>query len=459
MRFDRARFERFVQEKMSKTRLPGLSVALVAGGKVVYARGFGFRDVESGLPATPDTLYCVGSVTKSFTALAVMQLAERGLLSLDDPVERYAPLRLSPFGEPVRIRHLLTHTSGVPALGYAEALIRSVIGDDSAWMPIASYEDMFSFLSGAEEWAEARPGERFFYLNEGYVLLGYVIEKLSGERYEDYVKHHILEPLGMRRSCFGRRDFEERQDRAVPYVLTRDGERVRSTYPFGIAADGGLISSVTELANYIRMYLGRGELDGFRLVSPETVEEMERPRVPVPFELVGGEAYGYGWIITPDFLGHKLVWHSGSVLTSTAFVGYVPDAGLGVAVLANASGYPLSHVGTYALALALGRDPEEELPFIKFDAILDRLEGRYETYRGTMRVDVVRRGDMLFFEWKGRYTEYVVPFVPEVVEREEARFYTIRAGRKVEALFRVREEEVELLYERYKLKKTGPLPS
>jgi CubicO group peptidase (beta-lactamase class C family) len=111
--------EGYVFEKMRKTNLPGLSIAAVKDGEVVYARGFGFRDVESGAPMTTQTRVGIGSVTKSFTALAVMMLAEEGKLSLDDPIDKFVPISLRPFGEPVRLRHLLTHSSGIPALAYA----------------------------------------------------------------------------------------------------------------------------------------------------------------------------------------------------------------------------------------------------------------------------------------------------------------------------------------------------
>ena len=212
MELDARRLERFVLEKMAKTRLPGLSLALLDRDRVLYARGLGYRDVERGLRATPRTSYCVASVTKSFTALAIMKLAEEGKLSLGDPVEKYVPLKVRPFGEPIRIWHLLTHSSGLPALAYAEALIRDVIGDARSWLPIASPEDVVAFMAEAGDWAEARPGERFLYLNEGYVLLGLIISRLSGLSYEDYVKEHILRPLGMERSYFTQEEFEADPD-------------------------------------------------------------------------------------------------------------------------------------------------------------------------------------------------------------------------------------------------------
>jgi len=454
--FDPSRLEAFAFEKMSKTGIPGLSIAVVNRDGIIYARGIGFRDVESGLRATPRTSYCVGSVTKSFTALAVMQLAERGALSLDDPVEEYAPLKVRPFGEQIRVRHLLTHSSGIPALAYAEALIRNVVGDEKTWVPLASPEDVLTFMSKAGDWVECKPGERFFYLNEGYVLLGHIIEKASGMKYEDYVKENILKPLKMERSYFSKEEFDADEDRATPYLIDREGVRRASTYPFGISADGGLISNVMDLARYVRTFLNRGELDGARLISKEGIEEMEKPRIKLPYELFGNEAYGYGWSITPDFLGRKLVGHSGSVLVSTAYVGYLPEEGIGIAVLANSSGYPLSHIGLYGLALALGEDPEE-LPVIKRDRLMDRLAGEYETYMGTYRVRVVRKGDFLFFEVRGRYLEEFQPLVPVELSEDRALFYTLSYGRRIEAEFRIKDGQVELLFERYKFRRKRPL--
>ena len=119
--------EGFIQEKMSKTKIPGLSIAIIEDDEIIHARGFGFRDVSSGLPATPKTLYGIGSVTKSFTAIAVMQLVEEGRIRLDDPIENYIPIKLAPYGEDVSIHHLLTHSSGVPNLAYAEAFINRLV--------------------------------------------------------------------------------------------------------------------------------------------------------------------------------------------------------------------------------------------------------------------------------------------------------------------------------------------
>lgn len=164
--------EKFIFEKLSKTKLPGLSVALVRDDEILWSRGFGFRDLEYGLAATPHTLYAIASVTKSFTCIAVMQLKEQGKLNLEDPIDVYIPYGLKSEGEPVRIWHLMSHSSGIPALAYAESVIRSAIGAGEHWLPIGSYSDMMTFMEEAEDWVISKPGERWFYLNEGYVLLG-----------------------------------------------------------------------------------------------------------------------------------------------------------------------------------------------------------------------------------------------------------------------------------------------
>ncbi|MEM2202564.1 MAG: serine hydrolase [Candidatus Bathyarchaeia archaeon] len=452
------RLEEFIFERLSKTHLPGLSLAIIQRGELAYTRGFGFRDLDYGLRATPETLYGVGSVTKSFTALSIMQLAEKGKLSLDDPVRKYIPLTLEHKGEkPVKIWHLLCHASGIPALAYAEGLIRYVTGAGGKWVLIASAEDLFTFMRDASQWALAEPGERWFYLNEGYVILGHIIEKVSGVSYDNYVRENILKPLGMDRSFFRREDVEADANVATPYIITRDGEPKKSVFPYGIYADGGLISNVIDLAHYIIMYLNRGKYNGNILASSKSIKEMEEPRVKLPLQVFGGESYGYGLSIIPNFFGHKLVGHGGSVLVYTAYMGYIPEKRVGVALLANGSGYPLSQMGLYALALLLDKDPDE-LPFIKYEKTYELLSGLYQTYKGTMDAKVVSKGGLLQIEICDKYTDVIIPLIPENIEGNVKRFYAIQAGGKLPVEFIVDGERVELIYERYRLKKVGNLP-
>ena len=441
---------------MSKTHLPAISVAVVENGQIIYSKGFGLRNKAYGLAATPNTLYAIGSVTKSFTALSIMQLFNEGKLSLDDPVSKYAPLELKSMGEPVKIWHLLTHSSGIPALAYAEAIIRYATGAGGKWIPMATYDELFAFMQEAESWALTKPGERWFYLNEGYLLLGYIIEKVSGVSYQKYVENNILEPLGMKRTFFGREKLERDSDAAVPYIITKEGEQKESVYVYSLSADGGLISNVMDLARYIIMYLNRGEYNGNRILPPHLIEEMEKPRVKLPVQIFGGEAYAYGLMTIPNFLGYKLVGHGGSVLTATAYIGYIPERKIGIALLANGSGYPLSQLGMYGLALMLGEDPEK-LPFIKLERQLDSLTGRYQTYKGTMDAQVVKKGSFLCVIIKDKYMEEVVPLFPENLEGNVKTFYTLQGAGKLKVEFIVNEKDIDLLFERYRLKRVGAL--
>ncbi|RZN60648.1 MAG: serine hydrolase [Thermoproteota archaeon] len=441
---DLSSLEEFIQRKMSLSKIPGLSISLVSE-RGIYSKGFGFRDVEKGLPATNRTVYGIGSITKSFTALSVMKLVEEGRVSLEDEVSKYVPVDVRPLGEPIRIKHLLTHTSGIPALGYAEAFIKGALELDSTWFPAASADDIAVFLRGSESWAVSRPGERFFYLNEGYVLLGRVIERASGMKYEDYVRKNILVPLKMDRTYF---DAPNDPDVASSYIVDRKMRCIRSRFPYGITSDGGILSNPIDMANYIQMYINRGE----GILSRESIELMEKKHVDVPDKLFGDDGYGYGLMVTDNFLERKMVFHSGSVLVHTAFMGYVPEERIGVAVMCNSSGYPPSFIGMYALAVAMGEDPMK-LRFIKEDEIMERLQGIYETYRGCYRICIRKRGGLLYLEHRDRYTESSFPLIPIEISEDHSRFYTLSYGRRINVEF----SGEEMIYERYRMIRSGRL--
>ncbi|MCX7813508.1 MAG: serine hydrolase [Pseudothermotoga sp.] len=451
---DFAKLEEFIFEKMRQTKMPALSIALVEDGKVIYARGFGFRQLETFAPADENTIYGVGSITKSFTALAVVKLAEEGKIDLDDQLEKYLPIKLKPFGEPVRVRHLLYHASGVPSLGYAEAFIDGMFNLGENWLPVKDPEDILMFAKDAESWAFTKPGERFFYSNCGYVMLGRIVSKITGMPYEEYVKRHILEPLGMTRSHFYRHEVEKDPNVAAGYMFDpQTHAHVRKPFPYGISSDGGLLSNVMDLAKYLMFYMNRGKFNGERIVSKETIESMEEGYIPVPWESFGDEKYGYGWIIHPNFLGEKLVEHGGSVLIYTGFVGYVPNKKIGVAILSNCSGYPLSNIGMYALALMKGEDPEEKFNFIKYDKILQTVVGRYEGYKKSVMFDVKRNGDFLIMEMISRNLKLTSTLVPEKIEKNYVKCFTLQNFRKMDIEFFIEDGKVTMIYERYKLVK------
>ena len=452
------KLESYIFEKISETKLPSLTMAAIKDGELIYSKAFGFKDVAQGLAATPDTLYGIGSVTKSFTALAIMQLFEQSKLSLDDPIDKYLPFPVKPKGETVRISHFLSHTSGIPALAYAEAVIRGKTGAAENWLPIANSSDLLTFMGEAQDWSISRPGEKWFYLNEGYAILGNIIEKCSQMSYEEYVSKYILAPLGMNRSFFVKKELDSDSDVAIPYVITRNGEQKASTYPFGgISADGALISNVIDLSKYISMYLGFGKYRDIKILTEESVKLMQIPQIAIPYQGYFGErSYAYGLFVTSDFLGNKLVDHGGSVLVSTAFMGFIPDKQIGIVLLANGSGYSLSQLGLMGLAAMLGNDPEG-LPFVRQERALTELTGAYETYKGTMKAQVKRMGSFLTIEIKDKYNDTVVPLVPQDIKKTKRTFYTLSSGAKLAVEFMVHETGIELIYERYLLRKTGKL--
>ncbi len=146
-----------------------------------------------------------------------MQLAEQGKLRLFDPVETYVPTFPRVFGESAKIHHLLSHSSGLPNLGSSDAFIFGSLGFDENWLPIAKLEDIANFVKDAGEWAVAKPGSQFLYSNEGYQLLGYIISKLSGIPYDEYVRKNILAPLNMTRSFYSKADVD------MNFVMTGRG--------------------------------------------------------------------------------------------------------------------------------------------------------------------------------------------------------------------------------------------
>jgi CubicO group peptidase (beta-lactamase class C family) len=447
--------ETFVLERMAKTKLSGVSIALIEGDQIVWSRGFGLRDREQGLPATPQTNYNIGSVTKSFTCVAIMQLQERGLLSIEDPVEKFLDLRLKPFGEPIRIRHLMSHTSGLPATAYLENLLRYHHGATDKFLPLGTIQDMLAFMNGAADWIETRPGERWFYLNEGYVLLGAIIEKLTGRPYADYIREEILLPLEMNRSFHQRALAQQDPEMAVPYAVEKDGRHVAKQYPWGQAeADGGLISNVLDLARYVQFYL-RG---GTPLLSPRSIEQMAKPWVRTPNQTPAGEPVGYYGLglSSTTLFGHRLVGHTGLMYVATAAMRFLPERKLGAVVLANGSGYPLANIADFGLATLLGEDPWQ-IPALRTERLLEELTGRYETYRSTYGCEVRRKGDTLQLVFKTKHSEETVPLVPSALGSESAQFLSFGGGAQQIVEFHRRLAGTELLYERYKMRRVGPL--
>jgi len=241
----------------------------------------------------------------------------------------------------------------------------------------------------------------------------------------------------------------------VPYVNWAEQGRTPGAYVYsGIGAPGGIISNVLDLAKYARMYLTNSEV----IAKTSSFMEMVKPRVktPVVSTQFGEETYGYGWGIKSNFFGHPLINHGGSVGVATAYLGFIPDKNVAAAVLINGSGYGTGMFGMYGLAMLLGQDPET-LPYVRRERQLMELEGVYQTYKNTMRFEIRRAGDVLTLTEKDNFGSNSVTLIPESIEQDKRRFYVLNNNTKVYSDFHLDSKNIQLIHERYLLRKTGDL--
>jgi CubicO group peptidase (beta-lactamase class C family) len=460
---DRA-LERFVQEQMIATRMPGLSLVLIRRNQIAQ-RHFGFRELQQRRAPTPTTLYGVGSVTKVFTALAVLQLVQEEVISLDDPIVRHLPREAEAFGS-ATVRHLLAHTSGLPALGWSETKM------SAAWFmdgfPVGGFEDLATFMDGSQTWRTAAPGERWQYSNEGYILLGRLLERIDGRPYVDSLRTRVLGPLGMGRSTFDPALVASDDDRVEPFMHDAQGRLIAGANLYGaMPAAGGLVSTADDMTRLARVLLAKGRLpDGGALLRPDLVEEMARADVEIdpatPFDELdlwrdAPRANGAGLQLQRGVLGHDVWSHGGGVMGGTAYLAVMPSADVGVVVLANAHGYPLAQLSLVALSSLLGEAPEA-LPFVRRQRLLERAAGSYASFSGTIRAGVVARGWGLDLRMA---FEPVVRSVPLVLlshdaDRDILRFMSLGSGRPGMAeIVPADDGTLELRYERYALRRRG----
>ena len=313
-----AAVDSFVRAQMDRLHIPGLSLAVVKDGQVVCSKAYGLADVELSVPVTADTVFQIQSITKTFTATAVMMLVEEGKLSLDDPVGKH--LEHTPESwKPITLRHLLNHTSG----------IKDFINDPTASLRIdVSEQEVLE--ATAPRPLNFTPGQKYAYSNTGYHLLAMIIRKVTGQSYGDFLAERIFKPLGM--------DHTRVQDqsaivpgRAEGY-LWRGGKLARGQYVAQSILSyggGGILSTAADLAKW------DAGLRSEKLLKAATLEQMFTPATLNDGKKSG---YGLGWGVN-SYEGHRYVQHSGGHVTGfQSFIRRYPDDGLTVIVLINLSG-------------------------------------------------------------------------------------------------------------------------
>lgn len=378
------RLDAALRSLAERTEAPGLAVTLFTLDDVLYEAGIGHRDREAGAPIDADTVFGIASVTKSFTALAVQALAADGLLRLDDPVTEHLPFTLWEGRRPATLRHLLGHTSGLPptptmtwlraasqaadpvAAGptLREALTTVAGGEEELRRraaEVATFEGLVAYLNGVEPLGE--PGEVFSYSNDGFCLLGGVVERVSGEPLDEFLAARVLGPLGMTRTTFDLDRVLGDPNAATLYERDESGAVRRSPawQTTGRMLGGGMLkSTLRDLRAWVRF-----------LMAPERVGEGGRPlceAVGVPAAAVAEMARGVAWcgpgaryglgLREARLRGLRFVGHSGGLKGVSSYVGWAPELGVGAVVLTNLGGLPSEKAFTTAIGAYAGLPPD-----------------------------------------------------------------------------------------------------
>jgi D-alanyl-D-alanine carboxypeptidase len=382
-------FERLnatIEQKIPSLNFPGLAIGITDRERLLFLGNYGSANRETQQPVTSETLFQIGSISKSFSSIAVLQLQEQGVLKIDDPVKNYLPwFKVQSKYDPITLRHLLSHTAGI------------IMGADQT--PAAITEAW----ALRDTFATAPPGEMFHYSNSGYKVLGLVLQAVLGDGLADILRQRILNPLDMSatepvitnasraRLAVGYQAFYD--DRPLP----RGGKLAPATWFESDTADGSISSNTEDMCRYLRALLNRSE----NLLSPESFEQIIQPHIPTSDDL-HGEHYGLG-LSTRQIDGHQVIGHSGGMVGYTADMLADLDAGLGVVVLTNGPGDP-EKISQYILSLIRSAQNKQDLPeFSPADPYqvenVEDYSGRYQC--GNKEFTLNPKGEQLYLEFEG----------------------------------------------------------
>ena len=373
---------------MALKDITGASIALVDGKNIVWSEGFGYTNRSQKVKVTADTLFHVGSISKSFTALGVLKAVDKGLLALDDPVKKHLSwFRFNSFfgtaeAEKITIRHLLSHHSGLGTW--------SSLGNPSdEQYHRRTFEEVVK--STTDSWLKFPAGERFEYSNQGINLAGYTLEVTSGKPFAELMREEILAPLGMIASTFDQEEATQKESCAVGYLGKRAVPIVNGNVMPLIAA-GGLFASANDLARFIIFHLQGGAASGKQILPQRFLQEMYAPQFTAKNQVSG---YGLGIY---KAIQHDTVRlsHGGLGYGISAHYRFLPEHGIGVVLLTNqdaAHNAPdlASRVIELMLAAKLGMlpknksvSPTDKLSVSLDESALRRFEGTYLLYEGIL---------------------------------------------------------------------------
>jgi CubicO group peptidase (beta-lactamase class C family) len=337
-----------IEQIMKEWKVPGLAIAVVKEGKIVYAKGYGFRDVKKGLKVTPDTLFAIGSCSKAFTAAALGILADEGKIEWDKPVREYLPsfkLADEYATANLRVRDLVTHQSGLPR-------------HDLVWYGSSlSRKEIFDRLRYLEP---SKPlHAKYQYNNLMFMTAGLLVGEVSKSSWEDYTRKNILDPLGMKTSNFSVNESQKFSDFALPYgEMNGEVKEIAFRNIDEIGPAGSINSSVNEMANWLTMQMSKGKFNSKQIISEANLRENQTPQIvtgggELRYDELFYSSYGMGWGVT-SYRGHLTLAHSGGIDGFISQVRVLPKDKLGVVILTNSGTNASAVLMNIVLDKALG---------------------------------------------------------------------------------------------------------
>ncbi|MGC8488601.1 MAG: serine hydrolase domain-containing protein [Clostridia bacterium] len=348
-------------------RIPGMAGMIGFPDGTVQTFGLGHCDLDRTRPVEPNTLFGIASLTKTFTAVAILQLAEAGMLHLDDRVADYFPAfaEVLPAAGSVRLIHLLSHASGLPDYSRAfnlqtkwnsytpEQQARFRAEEHHIGPAMETVDDLLEAMRLESPEPIGSPGERFNYSNEGFALLGHVIERVSGLSYEAYLARHVFDVLEMNRS---RVAVPDAAAEPVTHLFEPDAKGFPTRVPAwpqapATLADGFVRTTVEDLYRYLVSFL-EARPGQRRLLRASSRRNMATPRINIGPDSVTGPWYGLGWYLD-RFHGARRMYHTGDMSGVASYMAVLPDHGAAVALLSNLTGGPAKAMGELLLEAAV----------------------------------------------------------------------------------------------------------
>jgi CubicO group peptidase (beta-lactamase class C family) len=384
-----AAIEKAVEEKRKELHIPGVSLVIVKDDRVIYAKGLGLKDVEHNLAVTPDTLFAIGSSTKAFTAMSAAMSADDGKLSLTDSPKKVLPyfkLRDPEADAKITIIDLLSHRSG---------LDRTDLSMVSGQL---TREELIKVAGLAKP--SAKLGEKFLYQNVMFAAAGEIVARAQGTTWDDFIKHRIFKPLGMKDSNTTVAETLKSKDYALGYTYNSETGETKNVPMREISAAapaGAINSNARDMAQWLRLMLAGGVFGGKRLVSEKNFKELVEPHNKITDKI----SYGLGWFLR-DWNGHKVVEHGGNIDGFNAEVALMPDQKLGFALLTNISNSPLPPFAMETIWSNLVGNPAGDVAKAEPAGALSREVGKYLLAEAGITFDVDMKDGKLMMTVPGQ---------------------------------------------------------